>query len=161
MKRSRSSELDTGETPSVVKVENSSQEYLKTGSSPPLKLKIRLTPEVSRAVETLQQPAIVTPTVTPTVNPTPTVASTASHGVVKREEKKGKGKGSKVKFSVPEPLVEPLGVDVYSGKDLILLNRLFHSPDAFFSGSVVRAESPRRDYRCSHCNLTETDRDTF
>ena len=161
MKRSRSSELDMGETPSVVKMENSSQEYLKTGSSPPLKLKIRLTPEVSRAVETLQQPAIVTPTVTPTVNPTPTVASTASHGVVKREEKKGKGKGSKVKFSVPEPLVEPLGVDVYSGKDLILLNRLFHSPDAFFSGSVVRAESPRREFRCSQCDLTETDRAAF
>ena len=143
MKRSISSE--PGDTPSVVRAENISQHL-----SPPLKLRIRLKPEVSKAVEPQSQPPVEAPTPTAVV---PIVRA-------KREEKKGK-KGSKVKFNVPEPLVEPLGVDVCSGKDLILLNRLFHSPEAFSCGSVVRAESDRRAFTCSHCNLTETDRSSF
>ena len=148
MKRSRSSEFESGHTPSVVKIESQAGDF---SSSPPLKLKIRLLPEVSKAVD---PPVPVTPVVTP-------VTVAVSQPIVKKEEKKGKSKGSKVKFSLPEPLVQPLGVDLCSGKDLILLNRLFHSPDAFLSGSVVRVESPSPGFRCALCDLTETDRTVF
>ena len=70
--------------------------------TPPLKLKIKLTPEISKSIQPIK--------------------------ISKKEEKKNKSKNSKVKFIIPEPVVEPLGIDVPNGRNLLILNHLFHSP---------------------------------
>ena len=58
-------------------------------------------------------------------------------------------------------MVESLGIDVPSGKDLILLNRLFHSPNAFANGSIVTARPETKGYICSVCNFAEESREVF
>ena len=141
MKRSKSSEAEAENVKSV-KLENSEHPFLKQ-QSPPLKLKIKLTPEIAKAIE-------------PPIPQNGPIISAP-----KKEERKSKSKNSKVKFSIPEPLVESLGLDVPSGKDLILLNHLFHSPNAFFNGSVVKAKTKFVKYKCSICNAVEEDRDQF
>ena len=137
MKRSRSSELEE----SFI-VENPN---LSNGSlgSPSLKLKIKLLPE-------LPKPSGPETTIVP-VDTSP-----------KKDEKKSKAKSSKVKFNVPEPLVESLGIDVPSGKDLILLNHLYHGQNAFFNGSEIISQSDLKQiYKCSVCNFSEKDRASF
>ena len=134
MKRSCSSEV-TGEILAKIKCEDSD-----TVKSPPLKLTIKLTPEIAKSLE-------------PPDNPIKQFQ--------KKEEKKNKSRNQKVKFNVPEPLVESLGIDVPSGKDLILLNRLFHSPDAFSTGSVVKAENLCKEFQCSQCEYVDEDRKRF
>ena len=135
MKRSCSSEMK-GEGLAKTKCENNTSNV----RSPPLKLKIKLTPEIAKSMEPLDQP---------------------SKCFQKKEEKKSKSRNSKVKFNVPEPLVESLGIDVPSGKDLILLNNLFHSPDAFFIGSVVKAQTSHKEYICSHCDYVDAEKRRF
>lgn len=142
MKRSRSSEntLEPNKQFKVERVENQDENK----SSPSLKLKIKLTPEISKAIEpqTIQ-------------NENPKIIS---HN---KEDKKVKAKNSKVKFSVPEPLVESLGIDVPCGKDIIFLNKLFHSPNAFHNGSVVKAKTKSRNFKCSVCNFEEENKEKF
>ena len=109
--------------------------------SPPLRLKIKLTPEIAKSIDVASVKR-VTP-----------VKTTSS-----------RQKSHKVKFNVPpkkEPMVESLGIDVPSGKDLILLNRLFHSPDAFANGSIVTARPASENYTCSVCSFTEPNREVF
>ena len=142
MRRTRSSETDTNLE--NFKVEASERVHNNSLGSPPLKLKIKLVPEATKSSD--QQECTSLP-------PTP----------AKKEEKKKSNKNSKVKFNIPEPIVESLGIDVPSGKDLILLNHLFHSPHAFFSGSVVKSEEleKRGCYECSVCSFREQDRSCF
>merc|ERR1719481_462349 len=102
MKRRRS-----GTEENIKKDEPPSSDSVPLGS-PPLRLKIKLTPEIAKSID---------------------VASVKSSTPVKSTN--NRQKSHKVKFNVPpkkEPMVESLGIDVPSGKDLILLNRLFHSP---------------------------------
>ena len=103
--------------------------------TPPLKLKIKLTPEISKSIQPIK--------------------------ISKKEEKKNRSKNSKVKFIIPEPVVEPLGIDVPNGRNLLLLNHLFHSPNAFCSGSVVKAKRKENDFQCSHCDFIEADKLKF
>ena len=134
MKRSCSSEI-TGEIMAKIKCEDND-----TVKSPPLKLTIKLTPEIAKSLEPLDN---------------------QTKPFQKKEERKNKSKNQKVKFNVPEPLVESLGIDVPSGKDLILLNRLFHSPDAFSTGSVVKAEILHKEFQCSQCEYVDEDKKRF
>ena len=135
MKRSCSSEK-IGESLAKIKCEDSND----TVKSPPLKLTIKLTPEIAKSLEPLEK---------------------QTKPLHKKEEKKNKSKSQKVKFNVPEALVESLGIDVPSGKDLILLNRLFHSPDAFCTGSVVRAEAQHKEFQCSQCEFVDENKKSF
>ena len=134
MKRSCSSEI-TGESLAKIK-----REHNDSVKSQPLKLKIKLTPEIAKSLEPLDN---------------------LTKHFQKKEDKKNKYRNQKVKFNVPEPLVESLGIDVPSGKDLILLNHLFHSPDAFCSGSVVKAKTLHDDYQCSQCHYIDEDKKRF
>ena len=134
MKRSCSSDT-TGE--SLAKIKCELNDSVK---SQPLKLKIKLTPEIAKALEPPESPI---------------------KQFQKKEDKKNKYRSQKVKFNVPEPLVESLGIDVPSGKDLLLLNHLFHSPDAFCSGSVVKAKTLHHDYQCSQCDYIDEDKNRF
>ena len=134
VKRSCSSEI-TGESLAKIK-----REHNDSFKSQPLKLKIKLTPEIAKALEPLDNP---------------------TKQFQKKEDKKNKYRNQKVKFNVPEPHVESLGIDVPSGKDLILLNHLFHSPDAFCSGSVVKAKTLHNDYQCSQCGYIDEDKKRF
>ena len=111
-------------------------------ASPPLRLKIKLTPEIAKSIDSESVASALVP-----------VKATSS-----------RQKSNKVKFNIPpkkEPMVESLGIDVPSGKDLILLNRLFHSPDAFANGSVVTARPTSENYSCSLCVFTEKSREEF
>ena len=137
MKRSRSSEYEEN-----FGVENSNHNKGSVGSQS-LKLKIKLLPDLPKTSE-------------------PQATNLPVETSPKKDEKKSKAKTSKVKFNVPEPLVESLGIDVPSGKDLILLNHLYHGQNAFFNGSEIISKSNlKKIYKCSVCNFSEKDRGTF
>ena len=143
MKRSKSSTEKDIEINKKLKVEETvtSEDGSVALASPPLRLKIKLTPEIAKSIDSASI-ASATPPRTP----------------------KLRLKSSKVKFNVPEkkePMVESLGIDVPSGKDLILLNRLFHSPNAFANGSIVTARPETKGYICSVCNFAEESREVF
>eukprot|EP00090_Calanus_glacialis_P010973 TRINITY_DN19458_c0_g1_i1.p1 TRINITY_DN19458_c0_g1~~TRINITY_DN19458_c0_g1_i1.p1 ORF type:complete len:1182 (+),score=289.95 TRINITY_DN19458_c0_g1_i1:127-3672(+) len=138
MKRSKSS---TDESNKKLKLEETVSSEPVAIASPPLRLKIKLTPEIAKSIDS---------------------ASIASSTPPKKPNVRQKS--PKVKFNVPpkkEPMVESLGIDVPSGKDLILLNRLFHSPDAFANGSIVTARPESAGYVCSVCNFEENNREAF
>jgi len=138
MKRRISS---TDENSKKLKIEEAPISEPVAMASPPLRLKIKLTPEIAKSIDSATI-ASVTPVKTTNL----------------------RQKSHKVKFNVPpkkEPMVESLGIDVPSGKDLILLNRLFHSPDAFANGSIVAARPESDGYSCSVCIFTETSREVF
>ena len=80
--------------------------------SPPLRLKIKLTPEITKSLDSAtDSPSKATgPTRKPSTRPQPT------------------------------PLVESLGVDVPTPQALALLNKLPHAMDAFSRGSVPRRQ---------------------
>ena len=110
--------------------------------SPPLKMKIKLTPEISKALD----------------------YNISGSGADRSTPEGVRIKGQKVKFSEPSklvPVVEPLGVDVPNGRSLILINQLFHSPNAFQSGSTVRRVQTSGRYSCSVCSYRTKSRETF
>ena len=101
--------------------------------SPPLRLKIKLTPEITKSLDSAtDSPSKATgPTRKPSTRPQPT------------------------------PLVESLGVDVPTPQALALLNKLPHAMDAFSRGSVPRRQPSKPGYSCSICGHKETDREVF
>jgi len=132
MKRGRT-EISEEDPRKKFKIENPSLAQETSHSSPPLRLKIKLTPDVTKSLSSSVAPTVSTKT-------------------------------SKVKFlsrASPEILVETLGVDVPSPRDLVLLNRLYHAPDAFSHGSTVRASSASPEYNCAVCDWKEESRARF
>merc|ERR1712038_2034738 len=101
--------------------------------SPPLRLKIKLTPEITKSMDSaMDSPSKATgPTRKPSIRPQPT------------------------------PLVESLGVDVPTPQALALLNKLPHAMDAFSRGSVPRRQPSKPGYSCSICGHQERDRQVF
>ena len=119
--------------------EEQSSDALKEGgpsmASPPLRLKIKLTPEIAKSLDS----AMELPNKTPAVGAKPSVAVRP----------------------MLVPLVESLGVDVPTPRALALLNKLPHAMDAFSRGSVPRRQPSKPGYSCAICGHKEVDRGVF
>ena len=101
--------------------------------SPPLRLKIKLTPEIAKSLDS----AMDSPTKTPAIASKPSIRPMLA------------------------PLVESLGVDVPTPRTLALLNKLPHAMDAFSRGSVPRRQPSKPGYLCAICGHREVDRGVF
>ena len=101
--------------------------------SPPLRLKIKLTPEIAKSLDSAMDSPIKTPAIAskPSIRP------------------------------VLAPLVESLGVDVPTPQALALLNKLPHAMDAFSRGSVPRRQPSKPGYTCAICGHREVERGVF